>query len=1184
MGTMQYGPAAAARPRCTLNPMSPPATAGYIGLKLLQSEAQSVDPFRRLLTQAVQWSSNLRVCIEQKVDKALKEAALLLRQQVVASQSTPVASVASDPASVAPNPASVASDPAPVASDPTTVASAETSSSNLGDRADRILCERCPACFNLASWGRPLADGGDVQLGGDGCNSYRRLASAGDGPNSYKAKYFLPKSTVDAAARQLKLARKSPLKNPKRSVPQEVIEMCEESWDAANEKKGRANAERYDASGVFVLTCRHGQVIFMCNIDTPGEQQCYIFAMLQEVIKMLPANATLVQFYDVGCIADHSLNLYPILAPSVRDRVTFAINGMHAYGHQWACQLVYSPRLRLGMGLSDHEGVERFWSRIRKLIPLTRTQWSSRRIWMIDQYADFVGKEGRAMLGGWINRQQHKNLTSKYRAASKVVDDCRVTDAELRAQWAAQKEAQTSIRAHAPARLRRELDKVLSLQTQIDAVEKAIEDTKATLKSSGASQNSLKILQGLEVTHDRLSEEAEALYSSLNIQKSFPELCNLPLEFAQTLLIMHDLKINIRKCATGSFMEWETLDRAVSGRREALGTKLHQSTRKAITKRQPALLKAITKFNAGCATLERLSPPRSSIPVPSPLSTQLNVLRNGPSLHEDVWITPSDGPIPRWLNDEDVKDGIRSLHVLDRCAEEIIRLNLERDNLRRWLAEEKEIVQRSIELIADSSENWLSFFVLQRETELANLEQLWTPFLQHRDINNRLIRNSATSMRASAASVGGSVAGVTLVTASVSPSVSPSITTSIAPRITEQPNREHPSAEYDDDPFTLTPTPRRRQIAQVSVVVDDDELFEDNKNDEPASGDTFVPDTGDASDEDEVQLIEEVFENLDDEGEVEIETSNVEAADILNVQWEFKSPDRIDTTFATDLSARNHNLRLGATPGNFTHYVVRPNRRPLQILASDFYPFSLPTGRLTGFGLNSVATSLLNVFRGPYSPFKASADQCALFSTYDLPRVHFKRSDPDIWRHISPTEYWDKPLWLIPIHRKSQEHWVLIVVDIPARELLFFDSLASSGGWRQDLRVRIFLFPVSLMRRGRADIDVITGRVGECGRSSVIEQFALPNPVRSNSDGGSFYLRNAKPSVRCNRLGDIADVTNLEMQADKDAARDDVMLLITRLVVLANRNNHPLHVSPEDPDENWSARFNISLGRAATAQ
>jgi len=41
---------------------------------------------------------------------------------------------------------------------------------------------------------------------------------------------------------------------------------------------------------------------------------------------------------------------------------------MHAYGHEWACQLVYNPRLVPGLGLSDGEGTERLWSCLIKLI------------------------------------------------------------------------------------------------------------------------------------------------------------------------------------------------------------------------------------------------------------------------------------------------------------------------------------------------------------------------------------------------------------------------------------------------------------------------------------------------------------------------------------------------------------------------------------------------------------------------------------------------------------------------------------------------------------------------------------------------------------------------------------------------------------------------------------------------
>jgi hypothetical protein len=79
------------------------------------------------------------------------------------------------------------------------------------------------------------------------------------------------------------------------------------------------------------------------------------------------------------------------------------------------------------------------------------------------------------------------------------------------------------------------------------------------------------MLTGLENTQERLKEKVEALYTSLNVHESFPELQGIDLEFVRTLLMARDLKINIRKRAIGSFFEWEKLDQAVGGRDQAIG-------------------------------------------------------------------------------------------------------------------------------------------------------------------------------------------------------------------------------------------------------------------------------------------------------------------------------------------------------------------------------------------------------------------------------------------------------------------------------------------------------------------------------------------------------------------------------------------------------------------------------------
>ncbi|KAJ7349920.1 hypothetical protein DFH08DRAFT_696654, partial [Mycena albidolilacea] len=320
----------------------------------------------------------------------------------------------------------------------------------------RVLRERCPACFGLEEWGRSLKDGGDVQLGADGCFSYRHLRSAGDGPISYDPSYFISKEKVARVEERINGARKKQPRTFKPAIPQEALDACQESWNAANEKKQKTDTKHYDAGGVFVMTCRHSQVLFLCDIDTPGEQQKYIVALLEEVNSLLPPQATILQAYNVGCVTDHSFNLvssgqpisqFQILTDGFRERISFIINAMHAFGHRWVCQLVYSPRCRDGAGLSDMEGVERFWSRIRKLIPLTRTQWNSCRLWTIDQYTSFVNQEGVEGLGAWLKRQETKNLIKKRKAAVETLIQCGVSEAELRLQWAAQKKAQTSARS-----------------------------------------------------------------------------------------------------------------------------------------------------------------------------------------------------------------------------------------------------------------------------------------------------------------------------------------------------------------------------------------------------------------------------------------------------------------------------------------------------------------------------------------------------------------------------------------------------------------------------------------------------------------------------------------------------------------------------------------------------------------
>lgn len=202
----------------------------------------------------------------------------------------------------------------------------------------------------------------------------------------------------------------------------------------------------------------------------------------------------------------------------------------------------------------------------------------------------------REGLGGWIGRKLRLGIKRQGEAARKELEAHGIPIETLRLQWEDQCQKQLSVRARefrvlficmttylyhssldAPARLKRELDVVLSLQSDIDSVETALKSTRTLVGQRDIPASAHKAIQSLENNHARLIKNVESLYASLNVHESFPELKGLSLDFVRLLLMARDLKINIRKRAVASFFEWDRLDRAVGGKQNPLGKLLIRS-------------------------------------------------------------------------------------------------------------------------------------------------------------------------------------------------------------------------------------------------------------------------------------------------------------------------------------------------------------------------------------------------------------------------------------------------------------------------------------------------------------------------------------------------------------------------------------------------------------------------------
>ena len=86
------------------------------------------------------------------------------------------------------------------------------------------------------------------------------------------------------------------------------MDECNDAHNAADKRKEKASSENFDDRGLMALVCQHDIPLFFANIDTPGEQQKYSVALLEQLFLLIPACATIVSLYDIGCVLDHSLH------------------------------------------------------------------------------------------------------------------------------------------------------------------------------------------------------------------------------------------------------------------------------------------------------------------------------------------------------------------------------------------------------------------------------------------------------------------------------------------------------------------------------------------------------------------------------------------------------------------------------------------------------------------------------------------------------------------------------------------------------------------------------------------------------------------------------------------------------------------------------------------------------------
>lgn len=128
-----------------------------------------------------------------------------------------------------------------------------------------------------------------------------------------------------------------------------------------------------------------------------------------------------------------------------------------------------------------------------------------------------------------------------------------------------------TIHPDAPARLKKELDHILTIQTKLGELDSTVSFTKSLIKQGVMPAHCSEPLGALQDELSKMKENAEEMYTSLNVNAQFPTLAGVNLTLVRRLFMLRELKASVQKRASHACFEFDKLDRAAGGKDMVLG-------------------------------------------------------------------------------------------------------------------------------------------------------------------------------------------------------------------------------------------------------------------------------------------------------------------------------------------------------------------------------------------------------------------------------------------------------------------------------------------------------------------------------------------------------------------------------------------------------------------------------------
>ncbi|KAJ3740705.1 hypothetical protein EV360DRAFT_57933, partial [Lentinula raphanica] len=163
-----------------------------------------------------------------------------------------------------------------------------------------------------------------------------------------------------------------------------TLQQCTDNWKAAAADSSKKMWDAFHESGWFVSACRHGFILWVCDMIRSGELAKYPLAIVAKGLEVFDGHW--LMGYDIGCSFETTIQ-NSSLGPKFKEKeCRTCVNAFHGYSHNAACQQKYHPLSIQGTGLEDLETLERFFSSSNQLASITRYMSSYRRRVFIDMF------------------------------------------------------------------------------------------------------------------------------------------------------------------------------------------------------------------------------------------------------------------------------------------------------------------------------------------------------------------------------------------------------------------------------------------------------------------------------------------------------------------------------------------------------------------------------------------------------------------------------------------------------------------------------------------------------------------------------------------------------------------------------------------------------------------------------